>query len=282
MPPPAPIVSLVVAYARERLPLRRYVPLSLLIAVAALTGDVNTGPGRLACGAGMALGLLFQFRLWDDLADLPRDRVEHPGRVLSGAPAPAIERMRAVLRLCTVFNAVVIGALAPFPGHVAVFLAVSGFFLLWYGFARGALPSAASSSLVVLVKYPVFVYHVGGAPAGIDGAWHRALAAALVYLSFCVYEVLHDPRVRGERFALPLLGAEMLSMIAVSSLMGVAVARRSAAFGLGHAAVGISCAFGLSLLFLRCRLRGALTSSSQGVFLLCFLQIVSFTAGIRA
>jgi len=132
------------------------------------------------------------------------------------------------------------------------------------------------------LKYPVFVYLVGGAPAGLDGAWHRALAAALVYLAFCAYEILHDPRVRGERSALPLLGAEMLSMMAVSSLMGAAVARRSAAFGLLHAAVGIFSALGLSLLFLRCRRSGALPSLSQGVFLLCFLQIVSFTAGIRA
>jgi hypothetical protein len=277
-------------YVRERFPMRLYAPLALLLATAAMAGRGGSaggeGGGGFAAGvleiarsAAIALALMFPLRLWDDLEDLPSDRAAHPARVLSRAQSTA--PFRALLAASLLFDAALLAILDSFVFRLALFLALVVAFLLWYRARRRLLRGALAGSFVVLAKYPVIVYLVGDFPPSPGDGWPRALAAALVYASFCAYEILHDPRVRGERYALPLLGAEMLFMTAVSSLMGIAIARRSAAAAGLHAAIGLASACALLTLLLRCRRGGALPSSAKGVFVLCFLQIMSFTVGIR-
>ena len=71
---------MVVNYLRERFRLRLFIPLALLIAAAAIVPPASWT--SFAIDFAVALLLLAQFRMWDDLADRGRDRIEHPGRVL--------------------------------------------------------------------------------------------------------------------------------------------------------------------------------------------------------
>jgi hypothetical protein len=277
-------------YVHERFPLRLYAPLALLLATGAMAGRGVSAGGEgsggvmgdvleVARAAAIALALMFPLRLWDDLEDLPSDRAAHPTRVLSRAQR--IAPFRALLAASLSLGAALLSVLDSFLFRLALFGALVVALFIWYRARRRLFRGALVGSFVILAKYPVILYLVGDLPVGRGVAWPRALAAALVYASFCVYEILHDPRVRGERYALSLLGAEMLFMAAVSSLMGVAIAQRSAAAASLHAALGLASACALLMLLLRCQRGGALPSSAKGVFVLCFLQIMSFTVGIR-
>jgi hypothetical protein len=64
------------AYVSERLPLRLILPVSAALALAA--GGRWETPGARVSAVATACLLVAQFRIWDDLADLPRDRVAHP------------------------------------------------------------------------------------------------------------------------------------------------------------------------------------------------------------
>src|SRR5437870_9734138 len=71
-----------IRYRRSRVPLRLYLPLAVFLTIAAqLTGRQGTIL-TLLIDLALAGTMLFQFRLWDDLTDRERDRLEHPERVL--------------------------------------------------------------------------------------------------------------------------------------------------------------------------------------------------------
>ena len=138
-------------------------------------------PGWLPAACAAALLLLFQFRLWDDLADVSRDRVEHPERFLPNWESTAV--FRAAIWLAGAVNLLAIALLSG-PLAALALLALNGGFALWYRLSaerRGGL----LGSLVVLLKYPVFTALLAPAPLA---AIALAFSCAAVYYVFCVYE----------------------------------------------------------------------------------------------
>jgi hypothetical protein len=187
-------LDLLVRYRRERLG-GRIALLVLLLACASLAGSACAGWTEFAGRLVLAATLVCQFRLWDDLCDLPRDRVHHPGRVLS--MAPTLAPFQVLLAVLVGINLLLLGAWKP---RIALFtfLALNTVLFLWYGVLRHLAAGARLNALVVLLKYPVFVYLLAATPE-IPPGLSLAVAAALVYALLCVYEVWHDPQVRTVR-----------------------------------------------------------------------------------
>src|SRR5260221_12565397 len=75
-------MTLLVAYARERLTPSRVLPAVLLVVVAVLGGGGWPGTSAFETDLVLTLALVITFRIWDDLMDRDRDRTRHPERVL--------------------------------------------------------------------------------------------------------------------------------------------------------------------------------------------------------
>jgi hypothetical protein len=177
----------VIEYWFDRFLLSPFVPAALLLAfVASWAGSHDLGGFLLGCvvGAPIALLVLAQLRLWDDLADRDRDRREHPERVLCEAnPAPFIATAVGL----AIVNAWLLWSLGgPRFGLklLGLYGAVAVFYLL-----RPHHPTAVSTALL-LAKYPALLLVLAPAPTD-----HVALAIAMlaIYASVFTYEVWHDP-----------------------------------------------------------------------------------------
>jgi hypothetical protein len=181
----------ILRYRRTRFPLVLFGPLALFLALAAAVVDpAGTLKGWLR-GSLLVLPWLFQFRLADDLADLPRDRRDHPDRVLVRAPPSPFGVLIVSL---TAGNTMLAAWLCP-PLRWGEFLALSGLFLIWYAVTYRHRPSLVLASGVVLLKYPAFVYMLIDARAGANG-WTLTGVLVFVYACFVVYEWWHDLRFR--------------------------------------------------------------------------------------
>lgn len=171
------------AYWRERFDLTRFVPAASLLAMAAAA----TGGGSLAdwgLTTGLALLLVAQFRVWDDLADRGRDRRDHPERVLVSSthvwPFVAQAVALAAINLALVHQ--VEGRTA------AALLAALNAAAAAYYLLRSRQRTAASD-LLLLSKYPAFVLILSGAEAR---PGRLVLALATTYAAACAFEVWHD------------------------------------------------------------------------------------------
>jgi hypothetical protein len=188
------------AWGRERFQLRRFGPLALVLALAASAGAGRPRVERLGRDALLALLLLLQFRLWDDLADLPWDRVDHPARVLCRAATHGP------------FRAAIVGfagasalLLARPSGHrqppalagLLGFAALNAGFFAWYAGPGRRHSGTALGAHIVILKYPAFVALLRGSDRPADAAF--GLACAGVYLALCAHEHLDDERLRGAR-----------------------------------------------------------------------------------
>jgi 4-hydroxybenzoate polyprenyltransferase len=166
------------AWRAQRLPLARFGLLALLLAWAA-GADTMTAARALASIA-LALSLVAQCRLWDDLIDRERDRRAHPERLLAAAEAPgAFVTAVAVLALA---NAIALGLLWDWPRALGAAL-LFALLALWYRRhrARGLLHAH-----VLLLKYPAFVLLLAASPFAA-----RTLAAPfVVYAAMCAFEIL--------------------------------------------------------------------------------------------
>src|SRR5690606_7686476 len=115
------------AWRAQRLPLARFVPLALLIAGAACGSALASARGLAV--VGLALSLIAQCRLWDDLVDRERDRISHPERLL--ATSGTLDAyVNAVVVLATA-NVLALALLHGWPhalGAVTLFAALA----LWY------------------------------------------------------------------------------------------------------------------------------------------------------
>jgi hypothetical protein len=170
------------AWRATRLPLARYLPLALLLAWAACGNALISARGIAI--TLIALGLVTQCRLWDDLVDRERDAARHPQRVLvrSGELGP----FRLATALLGMANAIALMALNGWPhalGAALLFAALAG----WYRWQESRGPLHA---LVLLLKYPVFVLLLA-----LPGTWPIA-AATVVYGAICLFEWL-DTRSAG-------------------------------------------------------------------------------------
>jgi hypothetical protein len=225
-------IELLVRYGRTRVPLWVYLPLAVFLWTASLPMDVEAAELPVhAPGIGLAFSLAVQFRLWDDLADVEEDRKAHPERVL--VQAGSLDPFYTVAALMGVGNyfwvvlyPVSIEAVASFLGRPKLpqpevshrfflFTLLTIGFLGWYLWLRRFCRDLLIRSHVVLIKYPVFVALLAvpwaqmtmlSAPAMALLAWN----AAVVYLTFCCYEVLHDDRLRSAPAGVPVLSMELL------------------------------------------------------------------------
>src|SRR5688572_33228530 len=76
-------LKLIHAYVHERYPVSTFVPFAILIAATGIAAGGSVPTVRNAViGCVLAYTLILVFRIADDLADLPGDRLRHPGRVL--------------------------------------------------------------------------------------------------------------------------------------------------------------------------------------------------------
>jgi hypothetical protein len=199
-------------YRRERFPAAVFVPLAVFLWTAGLASGLPVSARGFAVEFALACGLLFQFRLWDDLADLPGDRREYPDRLL--CRAPSLAAFYFLLATALAVNAAFIALLRP-VSVLALFGLFNAAFLLWYGCLRDLVSWPAVGCHVVLLKYPAFVYLLSPPPSA-GAAGPLAWAMALVYLCFAVHEVIHDPRLRTARWSTGLLAVEMAAMTAAA------------------------------------------------------------------
>lgn len=164
----------------ERMPPRLYgLAAGVILAGAAVAGSPTLV--WLPCAGATLTLLLLQFRLWDDLADVPRDRVEHPERFLPRCASYA--PFHAALGAAGVASVLAVGFLSGLYAALGL-VALNAAAALWYRRAP-ARRTGPLGSLVVLGKYPAFSALI--APAPLDPP---ALAGAClaVYLAFCAYE----------------------------------------------------------------------------------------------
>jgi hypothetical protein len=254
-------------YRRTRFPAAVYLPLALFLATASLACGGPMSAGGFAGAVLLTAALVLQFRLWDDLADRERDRHAYPDRVL--ARADSLTPFHALLAACFILTGAWIALRDPGP-RLAVFLALVGAAALWYGAPRRLRPGGVAGYHVVLCKYPAIAYLVSAPAAG----GPRPLVLLLVYLCFCVYEVLHDPRLRPARGALAVLALEMSALAALPAL----AARDAGAAGLQAtlAALGVGV---LAVLFLRHVRRAAPGPWPYAVFVPGFAGLLSYSLG---
>ncbi|MBI5444047.1 MAG: hypothetical protein HY900_22915 [Deltaproteobacteria bacterium] len=205
------------AYLRTRLPARLYLPCTAFLVLASLGGSPSAGAARLVWAGVLGWALLLQFRLLDDLCDLPHDRRAHPERVL--VRAESLTPFRVLLGLSFAANLTLLLG-RPGPARAWTFLALTAAAGAWYGIGRRIFPGRVLGYHVVLGKYPVFVLLLSGE---VRDRWRLGLSMALVYLCFCIYEALHDEELAASASAARALAAEAVALFAVAELTALAL-----------------------------------------------------------
>jgi len=172
------------------MPLGIFVPLALLLYLASLAVTWPTTIIELTTNLVLACTLVAQFRLLDDLADLTRDRQEHPTRVLSRAVT--LGHFHAVVVALFVSNALLIELTKPTVVFV-LFLLLTVLLQIWYWLPGRMLYRGILNYHIVLLKYPFFVYVLA---SNVRAAEVLILMGVMifVYLSLCIYELVHDRR----------------------------------------------------------------------------------------
>ena len=175
------------AYVAERFPLGVFAP-----AIAGLTGAAawtagEPSPATTIRTLVLAILLVAQFRLWDDLEDVDRDRIAHPERVLVRAPAAPF---RALLALILVAAALLC---AGSPSALVALLVLDTGFCVAYRLVRPAVQDETWRYCVLLLKYPSFVIVLSLA-AGSVIARRLAIASAAAYICASAYELWHTRR----------------------------------------------------------------------------------------
>jgi len=184
---------MITTYFKERFRLVVFVPLAVVLTIAASAGRYDSA--AILYDAATALLLLLQFRLWDDLADRSADTIRHPERVLVKAPS-ADPFVRVCVALA--FVNIALSAARDDSGLALVVLCVLHAALgAWYlRRSRRSLPG----DQLLLAKYPAFVLIVAGARV-VESPAVIALSAVGIYFAASAYEAWHDPAspVRGIR-----------------------------------------------------------------------------------
>jgi hypothetical protein len=227
------------AWLIERLPLSRFAPLAVFVAL--LGGP--PGVDRLAL-IGLAVVLIVTFRLRDDLADRRRDAVEHPERVLVRAQSIRPFALAVVLGLA----AAVVGlGLAYGPARGLLLLGLAAAFELGY---RLELPGRHRW---VLLKYPAFALLLADTLA--------LTLAGLCYLSFAVYERIDDDALRARPDAELRLSAYLFAALLLAG----------AHFYLAAPSIGWLVLFGGLWAFAVEAARGQGPGARLGLFFVCVL-----------
>jgi hypothetical protein len=197
------------SYTRTRFAPAVFAPLALFLYAASGVGAGLPLWTEVLLGAALACTLLFQFRLWDDLADRESDAANHPDRVL--VASPSVTKYRLLAALAFAVNVYIIAIQTDFA-RLATFLALNVALLVWYGLLRSLIQSPLLRSHILLLKYPVLVFVLGGLFVPVVPL-HLGYSMLLVYLAFCSYEWLHDPAFRGDEHAFRSLVIEGTALV---------------------------------------------------------------------
>lgn len=184
------------------------VPMLALLALLLSAAWIPLLPDSIPkLGLSIALGivLISMFRLWDDLADLRQDRIEHPDRVLS-----VTAHEKSFHRFCMLLGATTLVLLLS-SGNLQTSIGFAALTILFALFYRR--PWRAGVRLryhLLILKYPCFVLLISTRDnRPIDSS--RLILALLVYLLLCIYEVLHDPSLRSDARCRLIAGIELAS-----------------------------------------------------------------------
>lgn len=231
-------------WRRTRLPWVILAAAALYLWAAGLAAGRPEGALQALTALAAAAVIVAQFRLWDDLADVPGDRQAHPDRVL--VRAASLAPFRGAAATLAAATAVLLAAMDHAAIRLAVFALLCAGLLLWYRRRRSFYGFA--NAQVVLAKYPVFVALVAVDP-GPTAALLLAMLA--VYLSFSAHEILHDAHLAARRGATAALAAELAALCATAALMALALAGRPLAAS--QWLLAGACAAGCAWIFYRHR-----------------------------
>lgn len=180
----------VLAWRRERLPMLLFGMLSFYLALAASGVNDAFKVETLSAFALQVLAawcLVAAFRILDDIADLPRDAVRTPDRVLVG-----VSDLRpfwfTALGLFVMASLILL-SLTGWLGPILVLVVA----VCLGGFYRAGL---GHPEYWVLLKYPIFVLALGA---------EHWTTPVLVYLCFGIYERIQDSKLREAPGALLIL-----------------------------------------------------------------------------
>ncbi|HYI00851.1 hypothetical protein, partial [Hyalangium sp.] len=163
------------------------------------------------------------------------------------------------------------------PRALMGYAALCALGLVWY---RGLAPRLSRGALAahgLLLKYPAFVvllYLASG-----EGVL-PPLVPGLVYLCFCVHELLHDRRLLSRPGMPLLLRAELLGLWALSVALGLAPPSHGVLAGL-QLALCLCAPLLLGALYRRSLAHGGVGPLGDAVFALSFLQTLNFTLRSR-
>jgi 4-hydroxybenzoate polyprenyltransferase len=188
--------DVVLAYLRERMRPRVFVPLALL---CALTGWMLV-PGSafdasvFFLAAAHAFVFSLAFRVWDDLEDRNADRIRHPHRVMarSTRTAPflwlvallAVAGMTSFLQLND-----------PLPRAIAIATAVAAL-SIWYSARRSENWNHVAGEHIVLAKYPAIAFATAPTIPDASSFVRTSVVLAALYAVICIYEYIDDPELR--------------------------------------------------------------------------------------
>jgi hypothetical protein len=185
--------------------------LPLGLALAALREKASHF-AQFAISFTMALLLVFELRLWDDLCDVDRDRSEHPERVLGGSAS--LWPFWALVGLLMAINFALAILLRGWL-VAAMLLGLHVLLAAWYGVRSQTPWLPVVSYHVVVLKYPVIVWMLGALTAADLVGPPLLLSAAMVYLILCIYEVAHDKQLRQLRSAQFIAAVEFVLLVAL-------------------------------------------------------------------
>jgi hypothetical protein len=268
----------VLRYVRSRFSPVVYLPLSLFLCAAAAMGSGFSHWTEPASAAALACAMLFQLRLWDDLADRGRDARRHPTRVL--VKSVSLTKYRALVVFVFAVNATTI-ALGTSRSGIGAFVLLNVALVGWYGGLRRLHPSRVFRSHVLLLKYPAMVYVLSGQFSTGDPA-SLVLAMVLVYLCFCAYELLHDPELLVDQRPDRLLTIEMSALVTAPVWGGLLLFYNGWAFAALQGALALAAAAVAAgvLRLHRARIRTGLWVYAP--FLIASLQVLTLSGWRKA
>lgn len=266
-------IKLAAEYLRSRFPLRLYLPGAAFLAIAGNAGGQELSASAMAGGGLLALTLLLQFRIMDDLGDIRHDRLRHPERVM--VTAVSLTPFYLMLGGSFTVNLLLVTTRQGPEVRLWFFLLLSAVALLWYRYFRHALTGRILGYHLLLGKYPLFVYLLSGNANKIRPL---LLALGFVYLCFTLYEALHDRSLQTLPGITTAVSVEIAALFLLSVLMTMEISGGSPVAavlqGLLSAVIFVA--------FLKVRqVNLATLDTGYAVFILGMATVVNFSIGVR-
>ena len=269
-------INVLLRYQKTRIPWVIFAPLAFFLCVASATGRWPFDAAAWCLNWVIALCLVVQFRLWDDLVDVESDRLIHPGRVLCHTKSHQV--FWGILGLLLMLNSVMIASFKS-SYSLGVFLILNVSYLTWYSNLRKVISNMVVSHSIVLAKYPVFVFLLSGSHSDARAGLPLSYGMVVTFLCFFAYELQHDQRLRAKRHATSLLACVFFALWFVAILMLIELrshASNLAFFQAGLLAVG---SIVLAYLLQLYRVRAAPGLWCFGVFFVAFAWLLNFALG---